>query len=86
MHHAHLAEAINIGNSAARETLSSLQASGLDSTQSLAMLDRLVNVQAYALSANDIFYGSAVIFLLLVPLVWVTHPRKTRAADVGGAH
>jgi len=86
MHHAHLAEAINTGNSAATQTLSNLQASGLESAQSFAMLDRLVNVQAYVMSADDIFYGSAVIFLMLVPLVWITHPRKTSTADTGGAH
>jgi hypothetical protein len=86
MHHAHLAETINTGNSAATQTLSNLQAAGFDSAQSLAMLDRLLNVQAYVLSADDIFYGSAVIFLLLVPLVWLTHPRKAGATEIGGAH
>ncbi len=86
MHHAHLTEAINTGNPAATQALSNLQASGFDSSQSLALLDRLINVQAHVLSADDIFYGSAVIFLMLVPLVWMTHPQKTSAADAGGAH
>jgi len=86
MHHAHLAEAISAGNPAATQMLSSLQASGLDSAQSLAMLDRLVSIQAYVLSADDIFYGSAVAFLILVPLVWLTHPRRSAAGVVDAAH
>ena len=44
------------------------------------MIDRLINVQAYVLSADDIFYASAVIFLLLIPLLWFTHPLKSSVA------
>ncbi len=86
MHHAHLAEAIHPGSQAATDALAGLQARGLDATQALAMLDRLVNVQAYVLSADDIFYGSAVLFLLLVPLVWLARPQRSGAHDAGGAH
>jgi DHA2 family multidrug resistance protein len=86
MHHAHLVESVSAGNSAATQALSNLQASGLDGTQSLAMVDRLVNVQAYVLAADDIFYGSAVIFLFLVPFVWITRRGNAAVADAGGAH
>ena len=87
MHHAHLTEAINHGNLAATQTLGNLQGSGFDGTQSLAMLDRMINAQAYVLSADDIFYASAVIFLLLIPLVWAARPPRGEApADAGGAH
>ena len=86
MHHAHLTESINGGNLASTQALSNLKASGFDATQSLAMLDRLINVQAYVLSADDIFYASAVIFIVLIPLVWITHPKKGSAVDAGGAH
>ena len=86
MHHAHLTESINSGNLAAGQLLNQLQGSGLDATQSLATIDRLINAQAYVLSADDIFYASAIIFLLLIPLVWMTRPRKGGSADAGGAH
>ena len=52
MHHAHLAESISAGNPATAQALSSLQASGFDGAQSLAMLDRLVNVQSYVLGGR----------------------------------
>ena len=86
MHHAHLAESINSGRLAASQTLNYLQGSGLDPTQSLATVDRMISVQAYMLSADDIFYASAIIFLLLIPLVWLSRPRKGGAADAAGAH
>jgi MFS transporter, DHA2 family, multidrug resistance protein len=87
MHHAHLAESITAGNPATTEALANLQASGFDGTQSLALVDRLINVQSYVLAADDIFYGSAVIFLVLLPFVWVARrPRSSGAADTAGAH
>ena len=88
MHHAHLTEAINHGNLAATQALANLQASGFDSAQSLAMLDRMVNAQAYVMSADDIFYASAIIFLLLIPLLWFTRPPRGNAhsEEAAGAH
>jgi DHA2 family multidrug resistance protein len=52
-------------------------------------VDRLVNQQAYMLAANDIFYASAVIFLVMIPLVYLTRYSKApaSAADAAaGAH
>jgi MFS transporter, DHA2 family, multidrug resistance protein len=88
MHHAQLAEGINRGNAAATQALANLQASGYDAAQSSAMLDRLVNQQAYMLAFNDMFYATAVIFLFLIPLLWITRPRHGvgAGADGGGAH
>jgi len=36
---------------------------------------RLVGQQAAMLGANDVFYGSAVLFVLLIPLVWLARPK-----------
>jgi DHA2 family multidrug resistance protein len=90
MHHAHLAEAVSGSNLAATQALGRLQGSGLDAAQSLAMLDRLVNAQAFVMAADDIFYASAIIFLLLIPLLWVTRPPRgdmhAPDADAAAAH
>ena len=51
--------------------------------QALAQINQLVNQQAFMLAAADIFYRSAGLFLLLIPLVWITHVQK--AAPGGGA-
>jgi DHA2 family multidrug resistance protein len=85
LHHAHLAEAVNQGNSAAAQALAQLQAAGMSASQALASLDRILWQQAYVLSADDVFYASAIIFVVLLPLVWLAK-RPRRAADAGGAH
>jgi MFS transporter, DHA2 family, multidrug resistance protein len=87
MHHAYLAEAINNNNPAAAQALGNLQGSGFDGTQSLAMLDRMINAQAYVMSADDFFYASSIIFLFLVPLVWLSRPPRGDApVDASAAH
>ena len=46
--------------------------------------------QAFTRAANDIFLGSAGLFLLLIGLIWLTkRPARTGgagAADAAGAH
>jgi len=87
MHHAHLTEAINGGSVATSRTLDSLRASGLGTTQALANIDRMIDAQAFVLSADDIFYASAVIFIVLIPMLWLTRRSKPASAEAaGGAH
>ncbi|MFI5445104.1 DHA2 family efflux MFS transporter permease subunit [Polaromonas sp. UC242_47] len=89
LHHAHLAEAVNVGNPAAQAALSGLTASGLSPEQALSQINRLVDQQAFMLAANDIFYISALMFLALIPLVWLTRPQKITADGLdaaAGAH
>ena len=41
------------------------------------------------LAANDIFYISALLFLLLIPLIWLTQPPQASAGSAdaaAGAH
>ncbi len=89
MHHAHLAEAINVGNPTATGTLTGLSSAGLSTDQALFQISRLIDQQAFMLAANDVFYASAILFLLLIPLVWVTRPQKATAGSAdaaAGAH
>jgi DHA2 family multidrug resistance protein len=76
LHHAHLAERITPYDFSSSHMLSNLQSSGLTHQQSLAALDRMIDQQAYMLSANDIFYVSALLFLVLIGVVWLARPVK----------
>ncbi|HSV45950.1 MAG TPA: DHA2 family efflux MFS transporter permease subunit, partial [Ramlibacter sp.] len=90
LHHAQLAEAVNSGNPAAQATLAGLQAAGLSADQALAQVNRLVDQQAFMLAADDIFWLSALLFLAMIPLVWLTRPQRAGGADgsqaAAGAH
>lgn len=71
MHHARLAESISLGNSTARQVLAGMDTAGVTPEQALTQINRLVDQQACMLAINDVFYPSALIFLLLIPLVWL---------------
>jgi len=87
MHHAHLAESVTLGNDAATAALSNLNAGGYTQEQGLAMVNRLVDQQAYTLAATDLFYLSSVLFVLMVAVVWLTRPKMGQhMGDGGGAH
>ncbi len=88
MHHAHLAESINAGNSAATQAMAQLLASGQSTEQASATINRLLDQQAYTMAVTDVFYLSAVLFVALIGIVWLTKPKPSAGAapDAGGAH
>lgn len=90
MHHAHLTESAKPGQQAFDQTLNSLSGAGMSHQQALAAVDGIVNTQAFTMSALDVFYASAIIFVLLIGLVWFAHPRKSgggnAAEAAAGAH
>jgi DHA2 family multidrug resistance protein len=87
MHHAHLAETISSSNDAATTALAQMSASGYTPEQGMAMVNRLVDQQAYTLAATDLFYLSSVLFVLMIALVWITRPKMGQhMGDGGGAH
>jgi DHA2 family multidrug resistance protein len=52
------------------------------------LLNQLVNQQAFTMAAVDLFNLSAVLLVLLVPLVWLSRPARSIAGSAagGGAH
>src|SRR5207245_8849358 len=80
LHHAQLVDRLNPYDPSTAQALANMQANGLTPEQSREALNRLVDQQAFMLSANDIFLVSAVLFLLLIAVVWLARPVK------GGGH
>ncbi|HTS20945.1 MAG TPA: DHA2 family efflux MFS transporter permease subunit [Casimicrobiaceae bacterium] len=76
LHHAQLAEHITPYDFSSAHMLTTLQSSGLSPEQSRAMLERMIDQQAYMLAANDLFYVSAILFLFLIGVVWLARPAK----------
>jgi DHA2 family multidrug resistance protein len=88
LHHQQLVERISQYDPTSTQALAGLQSGGMSPEQSYGMLNRLIDQQAFMLSANDIFYVSAILFLFLIGVVWLARPVKaaTAPADAGGAH
>ncbi|MEK8024874.1 MAG: hypothetical protein RLY78_335 [Pseudomonadota bacterium] len=93
MHHAHLTEQLPALAAQATGTpfgqaMSGLSAAGLPQAGAWAQINRLIDQQAYTRAADDIFLGSAVLFVALIGLIWLTRRpgRAAGAVDAGGAH
>jgi DHA2 family multidrug resistance protein len=83
MHHAHLTEAATPGSQAYEQVMQTLGTLGLSPEQALHALNGMLDTQAFTMSALDVFYGSAIVFLLLTGLVWFARPLRAKSA--GGA-
>ena len=89
LHHAQLAESINQGSATAMQVLGGLSNAGMTPEQALGQVNRMIDQQAYTLAVNDVFFASAMIFLLLIPVVWFSRPKQAGAASAdaaSGAH
>jgi DHA2 family multidrug resistance protein len=74
LHHAQLVEHLTSFNPQSEQALALLQANGMSAAQSHAAVNRLIDQQAFMLSANDLFYASALVFLALIGVVWLARP------------
>jgi DHA2 family multidrug resistance protein len=87
LHHAQLVEHLSPANPTTSATLDQLARMGMNDQQRLAFLERLVTQQAFTLSALDLFYASAIVLVLLIPLVWMARPpRRAGGPASAGAH
>ncbi|MCC6610906.1 MAG: DHA2 family efflux MFS transporter permease subunit [Burkholderiales bacterium] len=87
-HHAQLVERLTPNDPVAGATMRSLSELGVPPERQYALLDQLVNQQAFTLSALDLFYLSAWLLVALIPLLWLARPprRKGAAPDAASAH
>ena len=89
LHHAHLSDAVNTGSAAVNSALAGMESAGLSAQQALGTINNLVTQQAYMLGAADVFYASALIFLALIPLVFLATNIKGQGGNsdaAAGAH
>lgn len=75
VHRAQLSESITPTNPAAVDWLERATQQGLSELQALAQLERVMEQQAYTLAVADLFLISAVLFVLLTGVQWMTRLR-----------
>jgi MFS transporter, DHA2 family, multidrug resistance protein len=84
-HYATLTEHITADSPAWDAYQAQLHALGVHGDAALATTAQVLNTQALTMGANDVFRILAVLFVVLVPLVWLAKP-PFRAVGTGGAH
>lgn len=86
MHHENLTEFVNPYNPNAQYMYHELAKIGLNEQQSAAYLAKTITDQGLIISANEIFWLSAGIFILLMVIVWFAKPPFGAGSKGGGAH
>jgi len=86
LHHSQLTESVNATNGAATQTINQLIANGFSMEQAIASVNRTIDQQAYTMAVTDLFYLSAVLFFVLIAVIWIAKPKPGAAAGGGGAH
>jgi DHA2 family multidrug resistance protein len=81
-HHAVLTEHVRAGSDAWLQYQSQLSAHGVAGTGASAYVNAVIEGQASTLAANDVFNLMAVIFVVLIPLVWFAKPPFGARAPV----
>jgi DHA2 family multidrug resistance protein len=85
LHHSQLIEHLTPDSAAMTAATAGMQASGLTPAQTTAALNRMVDVQAFMLSADDLFYASGLIFLALIAVIWMARPQRPKSGSAAGA-
>jgi MFS transporter, DHA2 family, multidrug resistance protein len=86
LHHARLIEQANAYNPIYTDGIAQVQSTlHVGAANALAFFESGLTAQAAMLGLNDIFWLSAVIFIVIIPLIWITHPSKEAAAEAATA-
>ncbi len=86
MHHSQLTESITPFNSNAQDMYHQLEQLGMTQQQASAYIAQQITNQGLIISANEIFWSSAGVFLILLVVVWFARPPFGSGSGGGGAH
>lgn len=86
LHHERLTEQANIYNPSFNQSIQNSQALlHIDQSQARGLFDLTLSAQAAMMGLNDIFFASAIIFILIIPLIWITKSTKKKSGGGGSA-
>ncbi|MEI7037996.1 DHA2 family efflux MFS transporter permease subunit [Fulvimonas yonginensis] len=83
-HHARLTEYVSPAQPAATHFVDQLSHWGLSHQQTMGLINQLVTREGLTLAVNDVFFGCAVLFLALIPILWFARPPFGSAGGAMG--
>ena len=86
MHHSYFSESITPYSSNAQETYRQLEQLGMSQQQASGYIAQQITNQGLIISANEVFWLSTGIFLMLVITIWFARPPFSSGGGGGGAH
>ena len=86
LHHAQLTESVTPYSTNSQEMYTKLQQLGMTHDQASAYIAQQITNQGLIISANEIFWASAGVFILLLVLIWFARPPFGAGGGGGGAH
>ncbi|HEV3428676.1 MAG TPA: DHA2 family efflux MFS transporter permease subunit [Paraburkholderia sp.] len=89
LHHVRLTEQASPTNPVFTQQMDNVHgALHLGGDSAYALFNTSVDSQAAVMGLNDIFYISAIIFIAIIPLIWITRPSRSAAdaSSAAGAH
>ncbi|CAX60981.1 multidrug efflux MFS transporter permease subunit EmrB [Erwinia billingiae] len=86
MHHSYLSESVNAYNVNSQEMYTKLEQLGMTHDQASAWIAQQITNQGLIISANEIFWASAAVFLFLLVLIWFARPPFGAGGGGSGAH
>jgi DHA2 family multidrug resistance protein len=84
-HYARLTEHIRPDSPAWADYQAQLAAQGITGDAAFATTSRMISTQSMTMGVNDIFLLLAVLFIVVIPLIWLSRP-PFRAVGTGGSH
>ncbi len=85
-HHAMLAEQVNAKSAGWQHYQDQLQTAGITAGHSIAYVERVATQQAMSMAANDMFRLYAAIFIIIIPILWLTKPPFGSQGVEGAGH
>jgi len=90
LHHAQLNEVTTNYNPVFQQFTTQVQRAGTNQQQAYGIFNHVLDQQAALLGVDDLFYISAILFLLLIGLLWIAkrpgHGGDDASAAASGAH
>ena len=83
IHHGVLTEHVRTNSAGWQQYQGVLSSGGLTDQQSLGVTNYIVNQQASTMAANDLYWLFAIVFISLIPLIWLCKPPFTGRGGMG---